>query len=59
MKTIPTTAQLLITIAFVSSICSPVLYADEGQAVRFLEYSQLVDLPDALGVAGPFVGCSQ
>ena len=56
MNSIPTTAQLLITIAFVSSICSPLLCADQGQAVRFLEYSQLADLPDPLGVAGPFVG---
>ena len=56
MKTTRPTTKLIVTITCVLAICSPLPGADDTGRARFLEYSQLADLPDALGVAGPFVG---
>ncbi len=56
MKATRPITKLIVTITCALVPCSPLPGAAETGAVRFLEYSQLVDLPDALGVAGPFVG---
>ncbi len=56
MKATRPITKLIVTITCVLVTCSPLPGADDTGGVRFLEYSQLADLPDALGVAGPFVG---
>ncbi len=56
MKTTRPITKLIVTITCVLAACSPLPGDDDTGGARFLEYSQLADLPDALGVAGPFVG---
>lgn len=47
---------LLVAIAFTCSTCTISIASENTEPPRFLSYEQLPDLPDQLGVAGPFVG---